>query len=95
MLTRPRGRHLVQGDDAHAFLGYPLQAEQTDAELVLDEFADGADAAVAQMVDIVGMVVAVIDRDDLLDDGHDVFAGQGPVFLADTLPSRLSRRLTL
>src|SRR5690606_8292209 len=31
----------------------PLHADQTDAELILEELADGADAAVAEMVDVV------------------------------------------
>ena len=39
--------------DRHALLDHPLHAQQADAELVLDQLADRAHAAVAQVVDVV------------------------------------------
>ena len=37
----------------HALADHALQAGEADAELVLQQLADGTDTAVAQMVDIV------------------------------------------
>ena len=45
-----RGHFLVHG---HLFLDGALHAHQADAELVFEQFADRADAAIAQMVDVV------------------------------------------
>ena len=45
-----RGHFLV---DRHLFLDRALHADQADAELVLEELADGTDAAVAQVIDVV------------------------------------------
>ena len=46
-------RGLVRVGDRHALADHALHAEQADAELVLDQLADGAHAAVAQVVDVV------------------------------------------
>ena len=45
-----RGHLLV---DAHLLLDGPLHADEADPELVLEQLAHAADAAVAQMVDVV------------------------------------------
>ena len=45
-----RGHFLV---DRHLLLDRPLHADQADAELVFEQFTDGAHAAVAQVIDIV------------------------------------------
>jgi hypothetical protein len=37
----------------HAFANHPLQAQQADPELILQQLADTADAAIAQVVDVV------------------------------------------
>ena len=61
--------------DRHALADDPLHAEQTDAERVLDQLADGADAAVAEVVDVVGDAEPVVELDQVADDRGDVFAG--------------------
>ena len=48
---RHRRRHFLI--DRHLFLDRPLHADQADAELVLQELADGPDPAVAQVIDVV------------------------------------------
>ena len=63
--------------DAHALLDGALHAHQTDAVLVLHQFAHQAHAAIAQMVDIVGRTVAVLQLHQHLDGGEDVVVGQG------------------
>ena len=45
-----RGHFLVHG---HLFLDGAFHAHQADAELVFEQFADGANAAVAQVIDVV------------------------------------------
>ena len=37
----------------HLFLDRAFHADQADAELVLEQLADGADAAVAEVIDVV------------------------------------------
>ena len=44
----------------HALAHDPLHARETDAHLVLDELADRAHPAVAEVVDVVGVVVGVV-----------------------------------
>src|SRR3546814_10312250 len=42
-----------------------LDTDQAGAEHVLGHFADRTNAAVAEMIDVVGLLLAVADRDDL------------------------------
>ena len=46
------------GHSGHAFLGDALETQHADAQLTLQQFADGADAAVAEMVDVVDTLLA-------------------------------------
>jgi hypothetical protein len=50
-VVRHGRRHLLV--DRHLLLDGALHADQADAELVLHQLADGADAAVAEMVDVI------------------------------------------
>ena len=61
-------------DQRHTLFDDPLHAQQTDAELLLDELADGTHAAVAEVVDVVGLHarMAVVELDQALDDFVDV-----------------------
>ena len=67
------GRHPL-ADDA-------LHPGQADADLVLDELADGAQATVAEVVDVVGLVavLAGVQPDEVLDGLDDVVLGQRAV----------------
>ena len=65
-------RRLVGVGDRHALAHDALHAQQADAELVLDQLAHGAHAAVAQVVDVVVQPEAEVDADQLLDDADDV-----------------------
>ena len=69
--------HGVDVDARHALLDGALHAEQTDAVLVLHQLADRADAAVAEMVDVVDLALAVAQVDQGLDDREDVLLAQG------------------
>ena len=51
-------------------------AKEADAELVLNEFARGADATVSQVVDVVRPAAAVVEANDLAGDGEQVFRSQ-------------------
>ena len=68
------GGRLLDLLDRHALLDHALHAQQADAEGVLDELAVGADAAVAEVVDVVGLAEAVVELDEVADDGRDVLA---------------------
>ena len=78
----------------HALAHHALHARQTRAQLVLDQLANLADAAVAEVVDIVGLDaqvdalalaragegrVAGVQRHQVLDRGDDVLARQAAV----------------
>ena len=71
-------RDLVGLLHAHALAHDALHAGQADAELVLDQLAHRADAAVAEVVDVVGLnaLVAGMQRHDVLHRAHDVVVGE-------------------
>ena len=58
--------------DRHALLDQPRHARQADGELVRDQLADRADAAVAQVVDVVHVAAALVQLDEVADDGDEV-----------------------
>ena len=71
----------------HPLADHALHAGQAGAELVLDQLADRAHAAVAEVVDVVRgdveralgrleLLAAVVQRHDVLDRGDDVVDGQ-------------------
>src|SRR4029078_3915940 len=61
-------RGLLRLDDRHALAHDALHAQQADSELLLDELADRADATVSEVVDVVGVALAVVQLDDPRDD---------------------------
>src|SRR5699024_1957837 len=75
----------------HALADDALHARETGANLVLDELADGADAPVAEVVDVIDVEADVsiltiatthvrgltcVQADEVLDGGHNVFDGE-------------------
>src|SRR5439155_24256138 len=66
------GRRLLGLDDGHALADDPIHAEQADTELAMDQLADGAHAAVAEVVDGVRLTLAVVQLDDPPDDPDEV-----------------------
>ena len=75
--------------DGHALLDDPLHADQSHAELVLEQLTDGAHAAVAEVVDVVRLTVAVVELDDLADDRHEVLVVEDPAILVPRALARL------
>ena len=73
-LIRSCGMIVSISTEAHALLDRALHAQQADAILVLHQLADRADAAVAEMVDVVDLAAAVAQVDQRLDHGEDVLA---------------------
>ncbi len=65
-VVRHRGRHFLV--DRHLLLDGALHADQPDAELVLEELAHGADAAVAQVVDVVHVGRVPAQLEEILQD---------------------------
>ena len=63
-------------DRRHALLDRALHAQEPDAVLVLHQFADRADAAVAEIVDVVDLALAVAQLDQRLDHREDVLLAQ-------------------
>ena len=66
------GGNDVQVLDGHALPDDTLHPAKADAELVLQQLAHAAQAAVAQVVDVVGGAHAVGQGAQIVDGGHDV-----------------------
>ena len=73
--------------NGHTLTHHALQTAQADADLVLQQFADAAQAAVAQMVDVIRGTDAVGQAQHIVDGGDDVIRNDvlrhegGDVFL--------------
>ena len=74
LLRRHRFDALVE--QRHAFLDQTFGAGQADAALVGEQFAHGADAAAAQMIDVVQRAFALLQAEQILGRGHQIFLGQ-------------------
>ena len=72
-IVRHHGRDI---DAAHALLDRALHAQQANAVLVFKQFADRTHTAVAEIVDVVDFTLAVLEADQFLDHGKDVFLAQ-------------------
>src|ERR1039458_215672 len=70
-VVRHGRRHLLV--DAHLFLYGGLHAHQADAELVFQQFAHCAHAAVAQVIDVVHRANALAQLQQVLDGALEVF----------------------
>ena len=68
---------LVLALQGHALTDDALHAGEADAELVLQQLTDAADAAVAQMVDVIGGADAVAQAVQIVDGRQDVGHGDG------------------
>ena len=53
----------VDFDRTHPLPDRPLHAQQTDAILILHQLADRANAAVAEMVNVIDFAATVFERD--------------------------------
>ena len=73
---QPLGSGYFRIHQGHLFLHHALHAQQTDAHLVLHQFAHRPDPAVAQVVNIVGMVLSPVELDDVTDDLYQIVHGQ-------------------
>ena len=68
---------LILALQGHALTDDALHAGEADAELVLQQLTDAADAAVAQMVDVIGGADAVAQAVQIVDGRQDVGHGDG------------------
>ena len=64
----------------HAFLDETFGARQTDAALVGEQFADRADAAAAQMVNVVHAALALFEAEQIFCRGDQIVLGQNARF---------------
>ena len=58
-------------------------ASETDAKLLIELLADGADATIAQVVDIVDIGTTILQLHQIVDDGDDILIGQDLRLLRD------------
>ena len=77
-------RNAIHILDGHTFPDDAFHPGQADAELVLQQFADAADATVAQMVDVILFAVAVHNVQQVAEGGQDVFLRDGAQLFIDT-----------
>src|SRR5262249_46334400 len=68
--ARHGGLHLLM--DGHLFLDRPFHPDQAQSELVLEQLADGADAAIAQVVDVVRLTNTLPHLQQVSDDVDEI-----------------------
>ncbi len=73
-LRRHRLDALVE--QRHALLDEAFGARETDAALVGEQFADRADAAAAEMVNVVHAALALFEAEQIFGRGHQIVLGQ-------------------
>ena len=61
------------GVDRHALLHQARHAGQTDRELVGDQLANRANAAVAEVIDVVRVAASFMQLDEVADDRDEIF----------------------
>ena len=61
--------------NGHSLLDDLIHTGKTDSELILEKLSDAAQAAVAEMVDIVGGTDAVRKAEEVVDRRKDILAG--------------------
>ena len=66
----------VMIEQRHALFDETLGAGQTDAALVGEQFAHGADAAAAEVIDVVQRAFAVSQAEQIFGRGDEIFLGQ-------------------
>ena len=64
--------------DGHLLLDGALHPHEADPELVLEQLADRPDAAVSEVVDVVGAPHVPLQPEEVPDHAEDVRGGQGP-----------------
>ena len=71
-------RHAVDVDveQRHALFDEPLRAGETDAALVGEQFTDRADAAAAEMIDVIERAFATAQVDQIFDRRDEILVGQ-------------------
>ena len=80
-------RHLVEvGRRRHSLAHDALHAEQSDADLVLQQLPDGANAPIAEVVDIVALLSLGPHGEHLPDDRHDIVQREEPNVLRKVHP---------
>ena len=79
------GRRALRLHQCHALSRHALHSEETNTELILDQFADGSDSAIAEVIDVIWLGHAILHADHLLDEGDDVFRQQD-AGIRDPLP---------
>ena len=74
-VVRHRRRELLI--DAHLFLDGALHADQADAELVLHQLTDSANAAVAEMIDVIHVADVLAQLEQVANGRVEVIRSQG------------------
>ncbi len=70
-------RHAVDVDveQRHALFHETLRARETDAALIGEQFANGADTTAAEMIDVIERAFAATQADQILDRCDKIFVG--------------------
>ena len=64
--------HLILILGGHSLANHSFHTGEPDTELVLQEFTDAADTAVAQMVDVIALAIALHHVQQVVDAGDDI-----------------------
>ncbi len=73
-------RKLILVTDRHALENDTLHAAQADTQLGLDQFTNRLHPAIAEVVDVIRLLHAVVDQDQSLDEAVDIPPSHLPMF---------------
>ena len=62
----------------HLFLDRAFHADQTDAELILEQFTDRANAAISKVIDVIDLSDVLAQLQQVADDGVEIFLLENP-----------------
>ena len=68
------GFNLLQG---HTFPDRPFHPYQANAVLVFNQFTDGPDPPVTEMVNVINLTLLIFQADQVTNGFNNVFLGQG------------------
>ena len=85
LLRRHRFHALIE--QRHALFDQAFGAGQADAALVGEQFAHRADAAAAQVIDVVQRAFALLQAEQILRRGDQIFLGQNAASRSPLMPS--------
>src|SRR5690349_21287000 len=75
--------------DRHLLFDCALHPDEPDSELIFEQFADGSDATISQVIDVISFTDALAHLENVANDVHKIASGKG--LLIQTIPLGFSK----